>query len=118
MALLPDFYNKGVAASLEQNGVSAANESTYLAQASVQFTAANALSQIMTQKWIAGFLGNGWESWADYRRTGLPKLLDPVPGSLSPGQKIPRRQQYPQTESDLNGTNYNARNCPSGPGCT
>lgn len=110
-----DYYNKGVAASLEQNGVSTTDESTYLAQASVQFTAANALSQIMTQKWIAGFLGNGWESWAEYRRTGLPKLLDPVPGSLSPGQNIPRRQQYPQTESDLNGANYNAVIARQGP---
>jgi len=110
-----DYYKKGVAASLEQNGVTPANENTYLAQASVQFSAATAMDQIMTQKWIAGFLGNGWESWAEYRRTGLPKLLDPVPGSLSPGQKIPRRQQYPQTESDLNTANYNAVIARQGP---
>lgn len=110
-----DFYNKGVAASLEQNGVSSADESAYLAQASVKFSAATAMNQIMTQKWIAGFLGNGWESWAEYRRTGLPKLLDPVPGSLSPDQKIPRRQQYPQTENDLNKANYNAVIARQGP---
>jgi hypothetical protein len=102
-----DFYNQGVTASLTQNGISAGDAATYLAQASVKFSANTALEQILLQKWIAGFLSDGWESWAEYRRTGLPKLLDPVPGSLSPGQKIPRRQQYPQTEHDLNLTNYN-----------
>lgn len=110
-----DFYNKGVAASLEQNGISGTDESNYLSQPAVVFSPATAMNQIMTQKWIAGFLGNGWESWAEYRRTGLPKLLDPVPGSLSPGQKIPRRQQYPQTENDLNKTNYNAVIARQGP---
>lgn len=114
-AAAADFYKKGMAASLEQNAVSSTDESAYLAQASVQFSAANAMNLIMTQKWIAGFLGNGWESWAEYRRTGLPKLLDPVPGSLSPDQKIPRRQQYPQTEFDLNKTNYNAVIARQGP---
>lgn len=109
------FYNDGVTASLAQNGITGTAATAYLAQASVKFVANNALSQILTQKWIAGFLGNGWESWADYRRTGLPTLLDPVPGSLSPGQKIPRRQQYPQTEHDLNLTNYNAVIARQGP---
>ncbi|SEO26147.1 Starch-binding associating with outer membrane [Mucilaginibacter gossypiicola] len=103
-----DFYNKGVTASLEQNGISTGDATTYLGQASVKFNVSTALSQILTQKWIANFLGDGWESWADYRRTGLPVLLDPVPDALSPGGKIPRRQQYPQTEHDLNLTNYNA----------
>jgi hypothetical protein len=73
------------------------------------------MEQIMLQKWIAGFLGNGWETWAEYRRTGLPKLLDPVPGSLSPGQMIPRRQQYPQTELDQNKANYNTVIARQGP---
>ncbi len=109
------FYADGVTASLAQNGITGAAATTYLAQASVKFVAGSALEQILTQKWIAGFLGNGWESWAEYRRTGLPKLLDPVPGSLSPGQKIPRRQQYPQTENDLNKANYNAVIARQGP---
>jgi len=101
-----DYYNQGVTASLAQNGITDA--STYLAQASVKFSASTALNQILLQKWIAGFLGDGWESWAEYRRTGLPTLLDPVPGSLSPGQNIPRRQQYPQTEANQNKANYDA----------
>ncbi len=29
------------------------------------------IEQIMTQKWIANF-PNGWETWADFRRIGLP----------------------------------------------
>ncbi|WP_184543999.1 SusD/RagB family nutrient-binding outer membrane lipoprotein [Mucilaginibacter sp. FT3.2] len=109
------FYNQGVTASLAQSGISGTDANTYLAQAAIKFNANTALSQIITQKWIAGFLSDGWESWAEYRRTGLPTLLDPVPGSLSPGQKIPRRQQYPQTEHDLNLTNYNAVIARQGP---
>ncbi|MBB6110801.1 Starch-binding associating with outer membrane [Mucilaginibacter lappiensis] len=110
-----DFYNQGVLASLNQNGVAPVDASTYAAQASIQFSASTALEQIHLQKWIAGFLGDGWESWAEYRRTGLPKLLDPVPGSLSPGQNIPRRQQYPQTEVNQNQANYNAVIARQGP---
>lgn len=109
------FYDQGVNASLTQNGVSATDAAAYTAQATIKFSASTAMDQIMLQKWIAGFLGNGWETWAEYRRTGLPKLLDPVPGSLSPGQMIPRRQQYPQTELDQNKANYNTVIARQGP---
>lgn len=102
-----DYYNQAVTASLLQNGISQSNAANYLNQSSVKFAASTALPQILLQKWIAGFLGNGWESWAEYRRTGLPKLLDPVPDALSPNGNIPRRQQYPQTEHDFNLDNYN-----------
>ncbi|SDQ00143.1 Starch-binding associating with outer membrane [Mucilaginibacter sp. OK268] len=112
-ATAENYYNQGVTASLAQYGITTA--SAYLAQSSVKFSAATAVNQIITQKWIAGFLGDGWESWAEYRRTGFPKLLDPVPGALSPGGNIPRRQQYPQTEIDLNKTNYNAVVARQGP---
>ena len=35
------------------------------------------LQQIITQKWIAGF-PEGLNAWAEYRRTGYPKLF-PIP---------------------------------------
>ncbi|MDN3549776.1 SusD/RagB family nutrient-binding outer membrane lipoprotein [Mucilaginibacter aquaedulcis] len=101
-----DFYNKGITASLAQNSINGTDAAAYIAQDAVKFSASTAMDQIMLQKWIAGFLSDGWETWAEYRRTGLPKLLDPVPGSLSPNQFIPRRQQYPQTEIDQNKANY------------
>jgi hypothetical protein len=110
-----DLYTRGIRASLEENGVATAAITTYLAQAQLGYTAANAVAQINTQKWLAGFMHNGWESWAEYRRTGYPVLLDPVPTALSPDKRIPRRQQYPQTEHDLNLENYNAVMARQGP---
>ena len=67
--------------------------------------------RIITQKWIANWLiGN--EAWADWRRTGYPRLIpaayfnqdhgvtDPVTGA--------RRMPYPETESSSNSANYEA----------
>lgn len=60
-----------------------------------------AIEKIMEQKYIALFL-NGYEAYAEWRRTGLPRLT-PVkaPGNMTDGQ-IPRRYQYPSTEYRLN----------------
>ena len=65
--------------------------------------------QIFTQKWIAIFpLGN--EAWAEYRRTGYPKLL-PAPQNLGPDDvdldRHARRLTYPVDEYSGNGTNLN-----------
>ncbi|MCO5238826.1 MAG: SusD/RagB family nutrient-binding outer membrane lipoprotein [Chitinophagaceae bacterium] len=66
-----------------------------------------AIEQINTQYWACTFL-NGIETWANWRRTGFPKLI-PInyPGNLSGGQ-IPRRLMYPQNERALNPDNYQA----------
>ena len=68
-----------------------------------------ALERIITQKWIAIFpLGN--EAWAEYRRTGYPRLA-PVPdfGNKSGGTVNPkygaRRIQYPTEEYAENRAN-------------
>ena len=65
------------------------------------------LEQIITQKWIAIFpLGN--EAWAEYRRTGYPKLL-PAPQNLGPDnvdlERHARRLTYPVEEYTGNGAN-------------
>ncbi|MGM0460416.1 MAG: SusD/RagB family nutrient-binding outer membrane lipoprotein [Bacteroidota bacterium] len=63
------------------------------------------IEQINTQKWIALYL-NGFEAYANWRRTGYPEL-DPVdfPGNRSGGE-IPRRYLYPVPEQQNNSTNY------------
>ena len=109
------YYVQGITASLMQNGITTTATTAYLTQPQVVFNVANALAQINTQKWIAGYMGNGWEAWAEYRRTGYPVLLDPVPAGLTPDKRIPRRQQYPQSEHDLNQENYNAAIARQGP---
>lgn len=61
------------------------------------------LEQIMTQKWIALF-PDGWEAWADNRRTGFPRLY-PVIHSDNPdvpADSIMRRTQYPTSEYNKN----------------
>lgn len=63
------------------------------------------LERIITQKWLAIF-PDGQEAWADYRRTGYPKLF-PVANNFSGGlintQTQIRRLPYPSTEATSNG---------------
>ncbi|THH41195.1 SusD/RagB family nutrient-binding outer membrane lipoprotein [Neolewinella litorea] len=61
------------------------------------------LDRIITQKWIAG-IGNGYEGWIEWRRTGYPELL-PVSASLNSGL-YPVRFPYPADEQALNLENY------------
>lgn len=101
------FYNKGIEASFKQYNVfNQAEYEAYIAQPTVKYTPSKGLEQIITQKWIALFL-NGYEVWAEWRRTGFPVLTPPAK-TISPSGIIPLRQGYPTTERDLNGTNYSA----------
>lgn len=63
------------------------------------------IEQINIQKWIALYL-NGYEAYANWRRTGFPELV-PVnfPGNRSGGE-IPRRYLYPVPEQQNNASNY------------
>lgn len=101
-----DFYLQGIEASLEQFGVEA-GYSAYVAQPAVAYNPAKAVELIQTQKWIAGYLGNGYEAWAEWRRTGYPVLTPARDAAPISGGQIPRRQAYPLTERDLNTENYN-----------
>lgn len=69
------------------------------------------LERIITQKWIAMFPCGGVEAWADYRRTGYPRLFPVVVnnsgGTISTALQI-RRIQYPSTEYTSNPTNVAA----------
>ncbi|HEX3008005.1 MAG TPA: SusD/RagB family nutrient-binding outer membrane lipoprotein, partial [Bacteroidales bacterium] len=62
------------------------------------------LERILTQKWIAMF-PDGCEAWAEFRRTGYPKLI-PVVVNYSGGEIITsefvRRVKYPSSEYDNN----------------
>ncbi len=58
------------------------------------------LEKIITQKWIANF-PLGLEAWADYRRTGYPKLMEAVDnksGGDVVSSRMARRLAYPVTE--------------------
>lgn len=68
------------------------------------------LERILVQKWIASF-PNGWERWADFRRTGYPKMF-PVVNNLNNDGVSPdkgmRRIPYSDAEKNTNGTNLEA----------
>ncbi|MEB2776965.1 SusD/RagB family nutrient-binding outer membrane lipoprotein [Algoriphagus sp. D3-2-R+10] len=98
-------YYQGIEASLDQYGV-ASGYAQYITNSWVKYDASKAMEQIVTQKWIANFL-NGYESWAEWRRTGYPTLM-PAEDALNDSKQIPVRQGYPLFELNLNSENYNA----------
>lgn len=123
-AEMVSWYNKGIDASIRKWNVLAktvpvdAEITAYQLGANVVLlpaqTAAEKLNRIQTQKWINFFMGNGYEAWAEWRRTGYPVLL-PAPDAVNAGGQIPRRQCYISTERDLNVDNYKAALAVQGP---
>lgn len=127
-----DFYNQGIAASFVENGLQAPDAATYAANNTlmpIAFTDNSGqsgnnvaapstikiawntadpfetnLERIITQKWIAMY-PDGPEGWAEFRRTGYPKLF-PVVVNNSNGTIITatqiRRIPYPLTEYNNN----------------
>jgi hypothetical protein len=96
------WFTRGVTASMEQAGVSAANITTYLAtNGTLAGTTAAQIAQVITEKYIALY-GVAIEPWTDYRRTGVPPLVAP---SNAVETAVPRSLYYPQSEIDLNPSN-------------
>lgn len=101
-----DFYNAGITAHMQQLGdydatslVQPAAITAYLA--ANPYTAAKGLEQINTQYWIASYL-NGPEVFANFRRSGFPKLTpNPYPGKEIKGSFI-NRLTYPDNELAVN----------------
>jgi len=121
-----DLYNKGISISFDENKVSGADayitnatngpiaftdkaESSNLNAAvpsdikiawDATATTEKNLERIITQKWIAIY-PDGPEGWAEFRRTGYPKLIPVVTnnsqGTIDSNIQI-RRIPYPQSE--------------------
>lgn len=79
---------------------------TYYAQTSVKYSAdqATAISQILTQKYLAMFRQGGLEAYYNYRRTGVP-TFSTGPGTGNSG-RIALRFKYPTVESSANSAHY------------
>lgn len=127
------FYEEGIRASFQLNGVSgvddylagttsqiaytdpknADNNSAPLSTISVKWIDsapfAVKLEKIITQKWIALY-PEGTEAWSEFRRTGFPKLY-PVKVSYNtdlPLGKFIRRLTYPSAATDASQDAVNA----------
>ena len=61
------------------------------------------MTRLMSQKYIAMFF-SGFESWYDYRRTGLPIM--PVGPAVENDGILPRRFEYPLIVKATNKANY------------
>lgn len=126
-----DFYEQGIRLSFDQWGVSGAD--AYIADAtstvdpyvdprgvdsysgtpsSITIAWNNLdsfdknLERLITQKWIALY-PNGLEAWAEFRRTGYPKLM-PVKvnnSAVVSTTRMARRIEFPQSEYTGNGAN-------------
>ncbi|RZK59616.1 MAG: SusD/RagB family nutrient-binding outer membrane lipoprotein [Pedobacter sp.] len=104
-------YEAGIQESFKLLGSTAAAATTYytastspLVNWTLATTANRQFEAIITQKWIGNNGLNGFEAWAEYRRTGFPTNL-PVGINNASGGKLPLRIPYPQNELAANGTN-------------
>ncbi|MEM6396190.1 MAG: SusD/RagB family nutrient-binding outer membrane lipoprotein [Bacteroidota bacterium] len=98
----PELYRQAVRLSFDYWGASGADD--YLAQSIVDpDLSGNPAQLIATQRWVAS-LGNGYEPWIEWRRTGFPQLL-PIAASLN-NDLIPIRFPYPTDEQALNLENF------------
>jgi hypothetical protein len=123
------WYDKGIAASFSNFGLNVNSNSTVTISdvggkslgtvttdnptflANVAYDVVNpatALTQILQQKYVAFFMNSGWESFMNYRRTGVPVFSEGGPGIGTIGGKIPRRWLYPIDEINANSANYKA----------
>ena len=101
-------YREGIRANMTKLGVSSAAITAYLA-ARPTLTAANALQEIITEKYVANFLKT--EPWNDWRRTGFPNVPI-VPTAVI--KSIPQRIRAPNSELSSNGAQLAATGIPTG----
>jgi hypothetical protein len=97
-------YQEGIRRSMELTGLSTTEIDAYFASNPAIVTLRgddnHKYDQIIRQKWVA-WVGNGYEAWNDYRRTGYPKLQPALNVSFTPN--IPQRLLYPPSEVAANG---------------
>jgi hypothetical protein len=97
-------YTAGVATSMEENGVGAAEIAAYL-EGDGKFDGSK--KQIWYEEWVALFK-HGMEGWSLYRRTGIPDNHYIAPGRANKyaNHNVPPfRSPYPTTERDLTSAN-------------
>ena len=95
-------YDAAIQASVLQWTGSTSGALALTTKPGVIYSPATAMKQIANQRWIHLFM-NGYEGWAEWRRTGYPdNLIEPK------GKAIPTRNAYPPNETFTNAANYNA----------
>ena len=100
-----ELYKTGIDLSLDNFSVPSPNKTTYLASNAAILTGGTEekLEQIIVQKWLANYYQID-EAYAEFRRTGYPRIWTGTAPSPTKGE-IPRRIQYPLSEYTSNGKN-------------
>ena len=119
-----ELYVNGISISMQERGCDMGNYLDTMSPGNIQYNNGNnsgtisnvpavkadvtpTLQQIITQKWLANF-PNGWETWADIRRTGFPNLLPAVKTNSKAGVnsiKEMRRLTFSTNEYNTNEEN-------------
>jgi len=99
-------YKEGIRRSMEETGLTTDEINAYFtanpAIVGLRGTDDQKVDQILRQKWMA-WLGNGYEAFNDYRRTGRPRLQPALNVVVTPN--IPQRLLYPPSEVSGNRDN-------------
>jgi hypothetical protein len=106
--LHPTWTDEDVSAYLSHKEMQQDEIDAFLASPAATLTGSNEekLEQIMNQKLIVLF-PMGDEGWAEWRRTGYPRVL--IGNDISDLKGVsPRRYRYPASEALINSENYNA----------
>ncbi|MBQ0025195.1 MAG: SusD/RagB family nutrient-binding outer membrane lipoprotein, partial [Bacteroidales bacterium] len=94
-----DLYYKGIKASFDFEGAEGYDE--YIASDKVKFN--GTLEQIVTQRYLAGFMTDGIEAWSDWRRYNIP-TLPIMEGQAIEGITVyPYRMEYYNDDYNYNG---------------
>lgn len=97
------YYVQGVTSDMDFHGVDEAAAQYYLVDNGFDGT----IETIALEKWKSLIYINPIEQFAEYRRLGIPVLLDSDGQPIDPNQ-VPSRLAYPNSEISLNGSNVSA----------
>jgi len=98
-----NLFNQGITASFEAYGIPEQAAAYVTTAPDAQLgTGANAIRQIITQKYYAMCGFQGFEAWTEWRRTGYPDFLVQSAASTLGAGRLPLRFLYPNTEITTN----------------
>jgi hypothetical protein len=98
-----DYYKAAITSSFLDNGISTSGVDAYV-NTNLYSNTAEGLKRLHLQEWIALY-GQGFESWTEWRRNGVPALTPAIDGQYN---EVPSRLNYPNSEQSINGVNYAA----------
>lgn len=100
-----ELFAAGIQAAMDQYGIASGAASAYISSAAgtLAGTDEEKLEQIIVQKWLSTYY-NVNEGWAEFRRTGYPRIWTGNEQGDTQGN-IPRRLTYPTDEYLKNAAN-------------